>query len=208
MDTIDKEISELKSFIADLKADRAAQKEKEKREAWTKYVSLSIVVIAVLAAIATQWAGKYSSRTLVKLNESTFNQVKASDTWSEYQANSIKQNLYEVSHDLVPKDQSVNETEAAKREEAFKAKTSKYSATKDQKRKEAEDLQAARDAATEAAKKSSERGSDMGFAVAIFQISIAMGSICLVTKKRPLWFISLLLAAFAAWEMVAVWMKP
>src|SRR5438270_10459196 len=102
MDILQSELDELKNFIADLKADRAAQKEKEKREAWTKYVSLSIVVIAVLAAIATQWAGKYSSRTLVKLNESTFNQVKASDTWGEYQANSIKQNLYEVAHDLVP----------------------------------------------------------------------------------------------------------
>jgi len=33
---IDKEIAELKGFIAELKADRAAQKEKEQRESWTK----------------------------------------------------------------------------------------------------------------------------------------------------------------------------
>src|SRR6266496_169071 len=62
MDTLQNELNEMKNFIADLKADRAAQKEKEKREAWTKYTSLSIVFIAVLAAVATQWAGKYSSR--------------------------------------------------------------------------------------------------------------------------------------------------
>jgi hypothetical protein len=43
MELIDKELNELKGFIADLKADRAAQKEKEKRESWTKYTSMSIV---------------------------------------------------------------------------------------------------------------------------------------------------------------------
>ena len=53
----EKEIAELEGFIADLKADRASQKEKERRESWTKYTSLSLVFIAVLAAVATQWAG-------------------------------------------------------------------------------------------------------------------------------------------------------
>src|ERR1051325_582306 len=96
MDTLGQELIELESFIADLKADRAAQKEKEQRESWTKYTSMSLVIMAVLAAIAMQWAGKYSSRVLVALNDSTFNQAKASDQWSYYQAKSIKQNLYEL----------------------------------------------------------------------------------------------------------------
>src|SRR5437773_4627817 len=96
MDTLQSELVELKNFIADLKADRAAQKDKEKRESWTKYTSLSIVFIAVLAAVATQWSGKYSSRVLVALNDATFDQAKASDQWSYYQAKSIKQNLYEI----------------------------------------------------------------------------------------------------------------
>ena len=56
MNGLEKEIAELKEFVAELKSDRAAQKEKEKREAWTKYTSMSIVFIAVLAAVATQLA--------------------------------------------------------------------------------------------------------------------------------------------------------
>src|SRR5271154_6464119 len=100
MDSLENELNELKSFIADLKTDRAAQKEKEKRESWTKYTSMSIVFIAVLAAIATQWSGKFSGRTLVELNSATFNQASASDKWGEYQANSIKRNLYETIHDF------------------------------------------------------------------------------------------------------------
>jgi hypothetical protein len=204
MDTLEKELSDLKSFIADIKADRAAQKDKEKREAWTKYTSMSIVIIAVLAAVATQWSGKYGSRTLVELNKSTFNQALASDKWSYYQANSIKQNLYETVHDLVPKDAAANAADAAKREEIFTAKVNKYTTTKDQTFKEAKELEAKRDEAQAAATESSKRGSAMGSAVAIFQISIALGSICLVTKRKSLWYLSLLLAVIATVKMVMV----
>ena len=56
MDDLKSELNELKQFIGELKADRAATKEKEKRDGWTKYVSLTVVLIAVLASIAAQWA--------------------------------------------------------------------------------------------------------------------------------------------------------
>ncbi len=204
---MDHEISELKSFIADLKADRTAQKEKEKREAWTKYTSMSIVVIAVLAAVANEWLGKYGGRTLAELNNSIFSQARASDAWSEFQANSIKQNLHELIHDTSPKPSDAQAEAADKREEAFKAKIAKYAATKDQKFKEAHDLEQERDSARKAAFNAREHGEAMGYAVAIFQISIALGSICLVTKKKPLWFLSLLFAGFATWKMVQVWLN-
>ena len=74
MNDLDREISELKEFVGDLKADRAATKAKEQREAWTKYVTLNVVIIAVIAAIATQWGGKYSGRTQMS-------QAQASDQW-------------------------------------------------------------------------------------------------------------------------------
>ncbi len=206
MNGLDKEIGELKNFIADLKAERVAQKEKEKRESWTKYTSMSIVFIAVLAAIATQWAGKYSGRTLVELNNATFHQAKATDEWSYYQANSIKQNLYESIKELLPKDPGAGNPDAAKKEEAFKAKIADYDNRKKDSRKKAEDLEKQRDDARATATNSSKHGGGMGFAVAIFQISIAMGSICLVTKKKWLWYISLLLAGLATAQMAMVWL--
>jgi len=131
MDTLEQELAELKAFITDLKADRASQKEKEKRESWTKYVSMSIVFIAVLATIATTWAGKYSSRTMVALNDATYNQALASDQWSYFQANSIKQNLYETIHDLPSSAAATDAADAAKREDLYNAKVKKYSTAKD-----------------------------------------------------------------------------
>ena len=207
MDTLQNELNELKNFIGDLKADRAAQKEKEKREAWTKYTSLSIVFIAVLAAVATQWSGKYSSRVLVSLNDATFHQAKASDQWSYYQAKSIKQNLYEVARDQLPKASEASEAATAKQLESFDTKVAKYEQDKNQVQADARKLEEQRDQARGAAVIASQRGSGMGLAVSISQISIAMGSICLVVKKKPLWYLSLLLAGLAAAEMAWVWMS-
>ena len=58
MAEIHEDVREIKDLVAELKADRADLKAKEKRDAWTKYTSMSLVFIAVLAAIATQWSGK------------------------------------------------------------------------------------------------------------------------------------------------------
>ena len=67
------DLDELKQLVAELRADHVAQKEKEKRDAWTKYVSLTMVCIAVLAAVATLKGGGFSTRTLKEMNEATFN---------------------------------------------------------------------------------------------------------------------------------------
>jgi hypothetical protein len=200
---LDKELLELKGFIADLKAERSAQKEKEKRESWTKYTAISLVFIAVFAAIATQWSGKYSSRVLVELNNSTFNQAKASDQWSYYQAKSIKQNLYEALRELSPKSSGASEGQSL---EAFNAKIAKYEADEKQIKDEAEKLETQRDEARLAATQASQHGGGMGMAIAIFQIAVALGSICLVTKKRMLWYLALAFAAVATAKMFQVWL--
>jgi len=162
---------------------------------------MSLVFIAVLAAVATQWAGKYSSRTLVELNNSTFYQAEASDQWSYYQAKSIKHNLYEALREVAPKDSGAGETAIA----ACNAKVAKYEKEKEDIKKGAEALEKKRDASRAAATRSSEHGGGMGTAMSIFQIAIAMGSICLVTKKRSLWYFALALAALATVQMIHVW---
>lgn len=206
MEILEKELAELKVFIADLKADRASQKEKEKKESWTKYTSMSLVFIAVLAAVATQWAGKYSSRVLVEMNNATLHQAKASDQWSYYQANSIKENMYDSLNKLAPGDPNASTADKAKLQKDFDAKIAKYEDGKAKSKAEAEGLEKQRDTARDKASDASRHGGGMGTAIAIFQISIAMGSICLVTKKKWLWYVSILLAVVATGQMISVWM--
>ena len=207
MDSLQSELKDLKGFIAELKADREAQKEKERRESWTKYTSLSIVCIAVLAAVATQWAGKYGSRTLVNLNDSTFHQTKASDQWSYYQAKSIKRNLYELARDQAELAPDAGDGRKAKNLASITGKIAKYEQDEKDIQAEAKELERQRDVSRAAATQASKLGGRMGLATSIFQISIAIGSICLVMKKKSLWYLSLLLAALATIEMVSAWVS-
>jgi hypothetical protein len=205
MDEFKQELAELKGFIAELKEDRAATKAKEKREAWTKYTSLTVVVMAVLAAVATQWGGKFSSRTLVALNNSTLQQAKASDQWGYYQAKSIKQRIAESEKDLLLKSVDPS-TDSGKRELAkIDAKIAKYGVEMEEAMKKAKKLEEAQQAAHDAADHSSAQGGVMGLAVSIYQIAIALASICLVMKRKELWYVSIGLSALGVLEMIQAW---
>jgi hypothetical protein len=203
---MEKELKELRGLVEEMRADRLATKEKEKREAWTKYVTLSIVIMAVIAAIATQWSGKYSGRVLVQLNNATFFQAKASDQWGYYQAKSIKQNLYEVSRAQPSRTGDTNDPAVAKVLKDFNDKIAKYEKDKAEIKAEADQLEHQRDAARKIADENSAKGAGMGLAVSLFSVSIALSSICTVTKKKPLWFFSMALSAVAIVEMVRVWL--
>ena len=94
-------LDELKGLVAAIASERQAQKDKEKRDAWTRFVSLSTILLAVLAAIATQKGAGFSSATMKQLNVATFNQAQASDQWSYYQAKGVKAAISAEEHDVL-----------------------------------------------------------------------------------------------------------
>jgi len=194
------ELSELRSLVEAMKTDRLAQKEKEKREVWTKYVSLSMIVLAVLAAVATQKGGGYSSTVLKQLNEATFNQAQASDQWAFYQAKGIKASLAENEREQY----SALGNPDAKQIAALNAKIDRY----DKERKEisvaAKDFEKKREEARDASDKAAAKGRELGLSTSMFQIAIALGGVTLVMKKRWLWFVSLLAGVLATVQMFKV----
>lgn len=196
------DLNELKGLVAELRAEHVAQKEKEKRECWTKYVSLTMVVIAVTAAIATLKGGGFSTRTLKDMNEATFNQAQASDQWSYFEAKSIKQNLYEIELDHLTAASPTNWDLVAVVK--MKAKVDKYDKDKADITAQAKKFEAVRDAARKNATSAAEHSRQMGLSITLFQIAIALGAMCLIVKKKPLWFASMILGALAAAQMIYV----
>ena len=194
------DLDELKQLVAELRAEHAAQKAKEKRDGWTKYVSLTMVVIAVLAAIATLKGGGFSTRTLKEMNEATFNQTQASDQWSYYEAKSIKQNLYEIELDHLTATPSPDAVVVAK----MKAKVDKYDKDKADITSLAKKYEAVRDLARKTATSAAEHSKEMGLSITLFQIAIALGAMCLIVKKKPLWIVSIILGALAVGQMIYV----
>ena len=191
MDPLQEKIDELKQFIVDLKADKEAAKAKEKKEAWTKYVALSVVIIAVIATVAAQWSAKYSGTV-------TMSQAQSSDQWAFYQAKSIKQHLDEST--LI---QLINKTDTPDAKltdeiKKLKATIARYDGEKAEIKAKADALEKKRDNA-------SRHGGKMGLAVSLFTVAIATASICTVTKKKPLWFVSLAISAAAIIQMIIAW---
>lgn len=195
------DLDELKSLVAALKADQQAQKDKEKRDAWTKYVSLSMICLAVLAAIATQKGAGYSSATMKQLNEATFNQAGASDQWAFYQAKGIKESIYELERERAT---SGGTAADPKELSALTAKVDRYEGEKKEIMKEAKGFEARRDTARNLATAAADSGREMGLATTFFQIAIALGGVCLVVKKRWLWYVSMGVGVLASVQMFRV----
>jgi hypothetical protein len=193
-------LDELKDLVATIVADRQSQKDKEKREAWTKYVSLSMIFLAVLAAIATQRGAGYSSGTMKQLNEATFNQANASDQWAFYQAKGIKETICSQELD------NLNALGKAdpKLVESLTARVARYKKEQIEITAEAKKFEAKRDAARDASAQAADRAREIGLSATIFQIAIALGGITLVMRKRWLWNASLLTGALATAQMVRV----
>ena len=154
---------DISALLKAIHEDRQAAKDKEKRDSWTKYVSLMIVMLAVITAYGSLKAGGYSSRVLL-------NQSKASDEWAFFQAKSIKRSLAEMEARVGPPDT---------RAEA-KQRADRYQAEQDEIQRKAKAYEADRD---EAAK----HGAPLGTAIAALQIAIALASVCMITKRKSLW---------------------
>jgi preprotein translocase subunit SecF len=193
-------LDELKGLVATIAADRQAQKDKEKRESWTKYVSLSMIVLAVLAAVATQRGAGFSSATMKQLNEATFNQAEASDQWSFYQAKGIKQSIQEQERDSLNNVSNPDPKAVA----AVTGRIDRYEKEKKEITAQAKAFEAKRDEARAAATVTANYSRDLGLATTLFQIAIALGGITLIMKKRWLWSCSLSAGILAAVQMIYV----
>ncbi len=160
---------DVRELIRSIHEDRQAAKLKEKRESWTRYVSLMIVLLAVATAIGSLKAGGFGSKVMLS-------QAQASDTWAFYQAKSIKRHIAELA------------TRGATGADAARDATdvARYEKEEAEVQARARALEAARDGAA-------KHGPPLGFAIASLQISIALASVCLITKRKPLWAASAIL---------------
>jgi hypothetical protein len=152
----------------------AAEERKHQKERWTLHVALTTSIIAVLAAMAGLLGNHHA-------NEAVLEQIRASDQWAYYQSKSVKAELASsVNQLLVAMDKPIPADNADK--------AARYEKEKAEIRDEAE-----------AAKKSSETHLNKHIvfsrSVTIFQIAIAISAIAILTRKKLMWWVSLVLAA-------------
>ncbi len=156
---------------------------------WTLWLSLSTAVIAVLAAIASLEAGANANDAIVRKDDAILHQSKADDAWSHYQAAGIKAVVYATQAEGA----SVPELAAKWRNEAERERHEQKT-IKD----EAEDEQLRVDEMDEKSAHKLHVHHQFARSVTVFQVSIALAAIAALTRRKPMWWVSLAVGATGA----------
>jgi hypothetical protein len=158
------------------------------KNAWIVQLSLSTALLAVLAAIAALESGDHANESMVKKNESILNQTKASDQWAFYQAKGIKSAIYRSQSEVLGQsDKEAAKEPAKKLAEDGKREKEEQEGIK----KAAEDFEKKAEESDKESERDLRVHHEYARAVTIFQVSIALAAIGALTKKRPMWLVSM-----------------
>ena len=193
-------LERMTGVLDELASEKKKAKEKELSEAWTKPAAISIVVVAVLGATATQRSGSFGSKALKHLNAAIYHQVEASDQWSYYQAKSTKGAVYQQSVETVRALAAPGAVEAEKIVAGGHEKLKQYDVEKDEIQAKAKEFERQRDEEKALAEANSGAGGQINLSVSMYQVAVALASICLVMKRKTLWYGAMVMALPAtAW---------
>jgi hypothetical protein len=155
-----------------------------------KRIALTTALFAAIAAIAALKAGATVNEALVLKTEATRLQAEASDQWAYYQAKGVKAAVAEASR--------TSWLAIAKEPPAeYADKQKRYGEEQTQIQKKARELEKERDAKSAEADHLLHRHHGFANAVALFQVSIALGAVAALTKSSPVWLGSLALGGAA-----------
>ncbi len=156
------------------------------------WVSITIAVLAVLSAVVGSLETVASGQALGNKNEAVLAQAKASDSWNEYQAKSLKKHIYGIAADQGgPKADKYRQVAASNAADEVKVQ------------EEARALEKERDDKTKLAETAEGRHHRLTVAATLLHMGIAISTIAIIARRRWPWIASLVLgvcgSAIAAW---------
>jgi hypothetical protein len=146
-----------------------------------KRIALTTAILAAFAAIASLRAGATVNEALVLKTEATRLQAEASDQWAYYQAKGLKAAVQEASATswlAIGKEPPAKYLDEQKRYKDEQAEI----------RKKAEEKEHQRDEKSKEADELIHHHHGFASAVALFQVSIALGAVAALTHNRLVWF--------------------
>jgi hypothetical protein len=148
---------------------------------WIPQVALSAAVVAVAAAIAALLAGHHA-------NEAMLEQMQATDSWALYQAKGIKGAVAENENDLLLALGKEPREESRKKVERYK-----------EEQKEIEEKAREQEHSSQG---HLNRHLILARSVTSFQVAIALSAICVLTRKKGLWYVSLAIGVIGAFFFI------
>ena len=145
-----------------------------------KQIALTTALLAACAAVASLLAGATVNEALVLKTEATRLQAQASDQWAFYQAKGIKAAVAEASRTswlAIAKEPP----------EAYAESQARYAREQEEIKKAAEEKERQRDEKEREADALLHRHHGYADAVALLQVSIALGAVAALTRIRLVW---------------------
>jgi hypothetical protein len=139
-------------------------------------VAISVAVLAVLAAVAGSLETVEGGKALSTTSEAALAQDKATDTWAEYEADSIKRNMFIIAGrtpGTASGDDAKNIKKYGDRQQALQTK--------------AKDLESERERLLGESGAHEARHHWLTGSATLFEIGIAMSTVAIITHRRWLW---------------------
>ena len=146
------------------------------RDPFISHVSITIAVLAVLAAAAGSLESVEGGSAITASSEAVLSQDKATDSWGEYQADSLKKHIYTIAADTSGQRADVyrhTAMDAAKKQEAIRA--------------QAKDNEVERDRLGAESATHERRHHWLTGSATITEIGIALSTVAIITKRRHFW---------------------
>jgi hypothetical protein len=149
-------------------------------------IALSTALLAAMAAIASLEAGGTVNEALALKTEATRLQAEASDQWAYYQAKGLKAAVVDAEKNMWA---ALDKTPPAE----LNASGERYVEDQKKSKEKAEELERERDDRGKEADALMHHHHFYAQAVALLQVSIALGAVAALTRKRLVWIGSALL---------------
>ena len=147
-------------------------------------VTLTIAVMAVVAAIGGSLETTEGDKTIVAKNDAVLKQDQATDQWDEFEAKSVKKNLYQIAAD-----------QPGPKADAYKKEAAKNAADQEKVGEKAKAFEEQSKAASEVAEVHEKRHGRLTIASTLLHMAIAIATLAIILHRRWPWLTSLALAA-------------
>lgn len=163
-------------------AERAQEHIQGTSDPFLRYVPIAAAILAVCAGLSSLYGNRLGERMLKLGGVAVLSQTRASDTWAEYEADSLKAHITQAAASVA--------TDPKLRKQ-LDAQVQTFRKRQPPLRSEAERLEGDRTAAVEDMDASETRKLRLDVGTALFQISIVLASIAAMVRRRPLFIAAL-----------------
>ena len=156
------------------------------RPAWLDALAVSTALFAVLAAFASLKAGDSANEALYRANQAVLVQTQAVDSWSQFQADSIKKYQAQSLATLLPLVGGSSAEVQAARAQVGKRQQEQNTLLVEARKRDEETRRLSQESQGLLA-----HHTRFALSVTLFQVAIGLAAIATLLRRRPLWWLSL-----------------